>query len=141
MARRSGEIPQTRRDIALIYGALELAPDASALRREGNEIALFTRSILSVGVEVPAEHVSEGRVRAISTPSYESSSAFPVARIQVSTDRPDDAFSAVYCRKHWFWIDDRDLASKRVFTFLKHFSSIAETGVAPHLPVITVPAN
>jgi len=145
---------QTRDDIALIRRTLELAPEAKefrltfgALRSEGNEIALFTRSILeilvelSVGVEVPAEHVSEGRVRAVSTPSHASPSAYPVARIHVSTDRPEDAFSAVYYRKHWFWIDDRDLPSKRVFTFLKHFSSIAETGVAPHLPVLTVPAN
>ena len=40
-----------------------------------------------------------------------------------------------------FWIDDRDLASKRMFTFLRMFSSIAETGVAPQAPVLTIPPN
>ena len=44
-------------------------------------------------------------------------------------------------RGHWFWVDDRDLPSKRVFTFFRMFSSIAETGVTPQLPVLTIPAN
>jgi len=145
---------RTRADIALLREALTLAPDAKefrltfgALRSEGNEIAIFTRSILeilvelSAGVEVPTNHVTEGRVRGIGSPSHEGSSAYPVAKIRVSSERPEDAFSAVFYRNHWFWIDDRDLPSKRVFTFLKLFSSIAETGVAPHLPVLTVPAN
>lgn len=41
----------------------------------------------------------------------------------------------------WFWIDDRDIYSKRAFTFLMMFSSIAETGIAPQAPIITIPAN
>ncbi|MBX3662404.1 MAG: hypothetical protein KF804_08145 [Burkholderiales bacterium] len=42
---------------------------------------------------------------------------------------------------HGFRIDDRDLASKRAFSFLKIFSSIAETGVEPQQPVLTIPEN
>ena len=41
-------------------------------------------------------------------------------------------FSAHY-RDRWFWIDDRDLASKRLFAFLMVFSSIAETGAVPQV--------
>jgi hypothetical protein len=44
-------------------------------------------------------------------------------------------------RDYWFWIDDRDVYSRRVFTFLMMFTSIAETGVAPQAPIITIPAN
>lgn len=141
-------------DIALVRRALGLAPQASefrllfgALRSDGNEIALFTRSILeilvelSAGVDVPPDHVAEGRVRSISHSALDGADAYPIARIRVSAIRPDDAFSAVFYRNHWFWIDDRDIPSKRVFTFLRLFSSIAETGVAPQLPVLTVPAN
>jgi hypothetical protein len=40
-----------------------------------------------------------------------------------------------------FWFDDRDLPSKRMFTFLRMFSSIAETGIARRSPVLTIPAN
>ena len=39
------------------------------------------------------------------------------------------------------WVDDRDLGSKRIFSFLMVFSSIAETGVVPQVPVLTIPAN
>lgn len=145
---------QIKADIALLRSALGLAADAKefrltfgALRSEGNEIALFTRSILeilvelSAGVEVPDSHVKEGRVRVVASPAKDADMAYPIARIHVTPERPEDAFSAVYYRSHWFWIDDRDIQSKRVFTFLKLFSSIAETGVAPQLPVLTVPAN
>jgi hypothetical protein len=55
--------------------------------------------------------------------------------------QPSDAYAAVRYRDHWFWIDDRDLASKRAFTFLRIFSSIAETGSVPQVPVLTIPAN
>ena len=39
------------------------------------------------------------------------------------------------------WIDDGDFASKRIFSFLLIFFSLAETGVTPQTPVLTVPAN
>jgi hypothetical protein len=44
-------------------------------------------------------------------------------------------------RNYWFWIDDRDLNSKRLFMFLMMFSSLAETGAVPQTPIITIPAN
>jgi hypothetical protein len=47
----------------------------------------------------------------------------------------------VQYRGTWHWIDDGDIASKRVFTFLMLFFSLAETGVTPQAPVLTVPAN
>lgn len=142
-------------DIRFMRDALGIAPDVremrltfGSLRSGGGEIALFTRSImeilveLSAGVEVPAQHIAEGRARNMAAPAPDSDPrAYPVARIHVSSLRPEDAFSAVHYRNHWFWIDDRDLASKRVFTFLRMFSSIAETGVTPQLPVLTIPAN
>ena len=119
-----------------------------ALRSDGGEIALFTRSIMEIlvelaaGVEVPAPHLAEGRARDMPALVMESDPRlYPVARIRASNERPQDAFSAVQYRGYWFWIDDRDLASKRVFTFLRIFSAIAETGVTPQLPVLTIPAN
>lgn len=146
---------QTARDIRLIREALGVRPDArelrlvfGSLRQADDEIAVLTRSImeilveLSAGVEVPEPHVAEGRVRPVSDsqPAPELAPAATV-RIRSGGTPPSDAYVAVRYRDHWFWVDDRDLPSKRVFTFLRMFSSIAETGVAPQVPILTIPAN
>jgi hypothetical protein len=67
--------------------------------------------------------------------------SYPLAHIRSGAERPADAYAAVRYRDYWFWIDDRDVRSKRVFTFLLMFSSIAESGTVPQAPIITIPAN
>jgi hypothetical protein len=62
-------------------------------------------------------------------------------RVKSADERPSDAFAAVQYRGRWFWIDDRDLESKRMIMFLTVFSSLAETGTAPQVPLITIPAR
>jgi hypothetical protein len=41
--------------------------------------------------------------------------------------RPADAFVAVPYRDHWFWIDDRDMLSKRLFSFIMFIFTLVET--------------
>jgi hypothetical protein len=146
---------ETGQDIRLIREALGIRPDVremrlvfGSLRQRDDEVALLTRSImeimveLSSGVEVPEPHVSERRVRPGPAAAPEAGRrAGPGVRIRSGGGPPADAYVAVRYRGHWFWIDDRDISSKRVFTFLRMFSSIAETGVAPQVPVLTIPAN
>ena len=62
-------------------------------------------------------------------------------RIYSSREQPSDAYAAVRYRDYWFWIDDRDMKSKSEFLFVLVLFSLAETGVAPQTPVITVPAS
>ncbi len=73
--------------------------------------------------------------------SAENSRDRPFVRIQSSATPPGNTYTAVRYRKTWYWIDDHDLASKRVFSFLMIFFSLAETGVTPQAPVLTLPAN
>src|SRR5688500_15212006 len=89
------------------------------------EIAILTRSILEVLVElasfvsVPPIHVVEGRTAAaLDDPAAERLP--PLIRIRSTPEppNPDDAFVAVLYRGHWFVIDDRDIVSKRLFTFI-----------------------
>ncbi|MBI2292750.1 MAG: hypothetical protein HYU73_21005 [Betaproteobacteria bacterium] len=97
---------------------------------------------LSAGIDVPQQHLVEGRTRARPEPvALAAPGERPLARIHSSSEAPADAYVAVRYRNYWFWIDDRDLASKRAFTFLRIFSSIAETGAVPQVPIITIPAN
>jgi len=146
---------QTGEDIRFLKQALGVPADAKelrlvfgSLRRREEEIALLTRSIMEIlvelaaGVEVPAAHVTEGRVRPSPDPAEQAVSRQDrIVRIRSVGEPPQDAYVSVRYRNQWFWIDDRDLGSKRIFTFLRMFSSIAETGVAPQVPVLTIPAN
>lgn len=146
---------RTAEDIRFIKRALGIRADAKesrliygSLRQRDDEVALLTRSImeilveLSEGVEVPGQHVAEGRVRPGAPLELKADRrAGPAVYIHSGDGPPSDAYVSVSYRNLWFWIDDRDLGSKRVFTFLRMFSSIAETGVAPQIPVLTIPAN
>jgi len=49
--------------------------------------------------------------------------------------------AAVEYRKHWFWIDDRDLYSKRALALLMLLFTLADTGAKESLPLITIPAQ
>ncbi|MDA8255640.1 MAG: hypothetical protein M0Z99_08390 [Betaproteobacteria bacterium] len=148
-----GMSPSVDKDIRFVKETLRIDPDSrelvvsfgSAPRGRG-EIALLTRSMweimaeLSAGVDVPQQDLADGRATAAPPPG-DIQREMPIAHIYSSAGPPQDAYIAVRYQDHWFWISNRDLKSKRVFTFLMVFSSIAETGAAPQIPVVTIPAN
>lgn len=111
-------------------------------------ISLLTRSILQImialalEVQVPVEHVTEGRT----VPGdNQGGKADPekgrLIDIKFSKQKPDDPFTSVNYRDHWFWIDDRDFKSKRTFAFLMILFSLTETGGKEGLPLVTIPAG
>ncbi|KAB2919063.1 MAG: hypothetical protein F9K29_07540 [Hyphomicrobiaceae bacterium] len=120
---------------------------SGSYRRNANELALLTRSIqeimveLAVGVDVPSQDLLDGRATRIPQPAPGDVHRVPPLRIRSGAERPSDAFAAVRYGNSWFWVDDRDLNSKRVFMFLRMFSSLAETGVVPQAAIVTIPAR
>jgi hypothetical protein len=143
-------------DLQFVRKTLDITPDRNGeiavafglLPRSPNEIALLTRSMAEIlvevaaGIDVPPEHVSKGRTGfSTRVASAESPRDRPLVRIHSSSSPPAETYAAVRYRDTWYWIDDDDLASKRVFSFLMIFFSLAETGVTPQAPVLTVPAN
>lgn len=149
-------LPDAEHDLELVLKTLgirlpknnEVLLTFGALPRTDHEIALLTRSMLEIlievaaGVEVPDEHVAEGRtVLASRLPEAQNPHDRPFVRILSGNTAPSDAFSAVQYRGTWFWIADGDFASKRIFTFLMMFFSLAETGTTPQAPVVTIPAQ
>jgi hypothetical protein len=56
-------------------------------------------------------------------------------------EKDADAFVAVPHHGYWYWIDDRDLPSKRMFSFLMFIFTLAETGGKEGGPIVTIPAG
>jgi hypothetical protein len=44
-------------------------------------------------------------------------------------------------RGYWFWIDDRDMQPKRLFSFLFFIFTLVETGGKEGAPVLTIPTQ
>ncbi len=73
--------------------------------------------------------------------SLSSSASRSTRRILSSKTAPSDAFVKIRYRDTWFWIDDRDLKSKRTFSFMMMLFTLADTGEKETLPLITIPAQ
>jgi hypothetical protein len=65
----------------------------------------------------------------------------PLIRIRSSSERPGDAFVSVPYRNSYFWIDDRDLRSKKIFSFLMLVFTLVETGDKGTAPLVTIPTG
>jgi len=128
----------TEREFSILYGSF---PESDT------EIAILTRSMLQVmidfasHVEVPASDIAEGRLYRLER-SAEQARLFPsLLTVHHGAAPPDDAYVAIQYRKLWFWIDDRDHASKQILTFLMLMFSLTEGEPSQTAPVVTIPAR
>lgn len=148
----TAEVVRTLREIETILGlkagVRELRVTYGLFPKSDSEIVLLTRSMLHIMirlatlVSVPSEHVTEGRtVPSLAQNSGIKEDSGRLIEISHSTEKPEDAFTAVRYRDYWFWIDDRDFKSKRAFAFLMILFSLTETGGKAGLPLVTIPAS
>ncbi len=141
------KIRELRRLLGLDPNASEFKLVFGASASNDKEVAVVTRSLMqqlttmASQVDAPDQDVSQGRA----TPGWEAVSsntnAVRLITIHSSGSKPADAFVAINYRAHWFWIDDRDLKSKRVFAFMMLLFTLADTGEKEPLPLITIPAQ
>jgi hypothetical protein len=126
-------------EFSIVYGSVA---------SHDKEIAILTRSMLEIlidlasYIEVPATSATERRT--FPTPAPEIVNGAPVPpliRISSSSQNPDDAFAAVPYHQDWYWIDDKDLPSKRLFSFIMFLFTLTETGDKQGAPIITVPVG
>jgi len=139
------EMSTVRQILGLNMDAQEFRVVYGSIAADDREIAILTRSMVRIMVElasyidVPEKDVAEGRVYA---PPVELVSGPPaLIRVHSGDSRSTDAYVTVRYRNQWFWIDDRDLSSKRVFSFLMLFFSLTEKDTLQAAPIVTVPTN
>jgi hypothetical protein len=133
---------------------LHLDPDAqefqlvfAAEQQNDKEIAMLTRPMLdilaeaSAGIEIPPSDIAEGRVLKmdLSGGAEERGPKF-IVHVHTSNSKPDanEVYTAVQYRNLWFWIDDRDVPSKRGFGVLMLLFTFVESGTPAALPVLTI---
>jgi len=132
-------LAQELKEIRIAYGAV---PGSD------REIAMLTRSMtellveLASWIDIPEEDLDQGRAaRTQHAEKLDEVDIAPLLRVHSAQAEPADAFVAVRVRDHWFFIDDKDLPSKRVFSFLMLLLSLTETGGGQAAPVVTVGAG
>lgn len=130
-------LPEDISEFEISYGLVPSKPD---------EVAMLTRSMMEImlqlgfGIDLPAAHATSGRALPGQLRPGDVQ-AKPLVQIHSGTAAPADAYAAVPYKGYWYWIEDTDIASKRVFTFLMILFSLAETGQTMAAPVVTVPSR
>lgn len=143
-------------DLERVLNLLQLNPDEREFRivygylsENDREIAMVSRSMMQIMsdyasyIDVPDSDIVEGRVFATALEDGQPGNVFqPIIRVSCSDSKPENAFIEVSYRDHWFFIDDRDVLSKRTFYFLMLMFSFTErSDSAQARPVLTVPTN
>jgi hypothetical protein len=135
--RRLLRLPADPRKIVITY---------SPMRGTAGELAVQSRSMLQIMgafascLDVPEADMAEHRATPTSGDNDQGSNRVGV-RIHSGKNKPVGAFAAVEYRRHWFWIDDQDLQTKRALTAVMFFFTLAETGSGNNLPLVTIPAQ
>ncbi len=109
-----------------------------------DEVRVYTRSLFEIldslagRIEVPDDDVAAGRTYPTGpTPG----STIPALAVRHQEFSPGGAFAAVEYRSTWYWVDDDDYGSKRVFTGLMLLLNVVQKTGQPQLPVITIPTG
>jgi hypothetical protein len=135
-SRRAAEIiglDQNREKYRVIYAPFKTDPDT---------LTIQTRSVVQMlgamagFIDVPPElssHAAAGH-----NLSADTKRPFHVLS---GKDRPDESFAAVEYNDYWYWIENTDMASKRVFTLMLFITTLTNTAGSQKAPVLTIPTN
>ncbi|MDP3426428.1 MAG: hypothetical protein Q8S17_03505 [Humidesulfovibrio sp.] len=149
-----GELPQEiRTQIDEFKALLGLDPTRNSFHvvaghgsDDPGEIAINCYAImqilasLSIRVDVPEADMKAGRA----TPGLQTDSTRlnPLgARIRSGASEPVEPFTSVRFRGHWFWVDDSDMATKRLFSFILMAFTLTDDSKHDSQVQLTVPTQ
>ena len=122
-------------EFEVIYGA---APG------KDNQLTLQTLSVLdimsemAVFVQAPEVHVADGRTLANRRAAFDSPQMRPPLRVLSSRDKPEDALVFIENRGYYFYVDDRDIVSKKALSFLMVLLNLSASQADSRGPVVTI---
>jgi hypothetical protein len=126
-------LPATASEFHVTYGLVPEKP---------GDVAVLTGSLWDIMLnlawqfEVPPAHVASGRTEGAFVPLR--GGAPPPIRVRFSEDEPENAFALVREHDHWFYIEENDRHSKRVFSFLQLLLNLSETSNETSAPLVTI---
>ena len=101
-----------------------------------------TRSVLQMlgamsgFVEVPPDQADQA------APGYRmAGGSTQPFHVHSAPDRPDTSFAAVRYGDYWYWIENDDLLSKRVFTLMLFLTTLTNQPTSDSSPVLTIPTG
>lgn len=148
VAQAVADLNTMRELLGLNPAATQFTVALGELPHNDRELAINTRSMLELmqemglGVEVPAAHRKKARATPAAPadgsdhgrePEYQ-----PMVRIRSGAAAPEDAYTAIRYKDYWFWIDDEDEQTKRLFTFLMILFSLSETSTPVGAPLLSI---
>ena len=111
-------------------------------KSDSSTLSIQTRSVIQMlsamagFIEVPAEKT------AYAAPGYDASgSSRRPFQVYSSKDRPEQSFAEVKYQDYWYWIDNSDLTSKRVFTLMLFITTLTNQANDANAPVLTIPTQ
>jgi hypothetical protein len=141
------EVAEARRILGVNPNSKEFKVSYGRVAEGDQEIAILTRSMLQVIIDlssymdVPAKDIQEGKVNASFHEELGGVNVEPLIQVKTSSEKPVEAFVAVPYHNYWFYIDDRDLRSKRMFSFLMFIMTLVETADKAPPAVVTIPSR
>ena len=116
---------------------------------KSNELSIQTRSVMAMmefmarGVEVPPEHLQEGRVIDYGLQSSDGEVARGLIpfNMRSSKSRPQNVFAAVRFNDYWYYIDHNDITSKRALSLIIVLFRLQAPTPAGAAPILSLPTG
>jgi hypothetical protein len=117
----------------VIYAPFRSSPDT---------LSIQTRSVIQMlgamsrFIDVPAE------IASFATPGYDlSQTSRRPFHVLSGADRPEQSFAQVKYHDYWYWIENSDMESKRVFTLMLFITTLTNQAGTQKAPVLTIPTQ
>lgn len=146
--------PELRALVDELKGHLGLAPDRDTFQvtdsltaQRPDQILIQTRSMLAImsflaeGVEVPEADVAAKRAVLLPREVQRVVQERGSLRIHSQSEPPDDPYTAVRYRGHWFYVDGGDQLSKRTFTTVLVLFELLAPGRGGAAPLLSLPTG